>query len=257
MNLLDPEKIYEEFLPKLQQIVQESNGRIKDYYIYPQHRPGGLDLIYDYGRRRYPKRLKEFTRKPEDRAIYLNGIEVGFMISRVPYLHTDTWAGQGISIQIQNGSRPSIGPEQARPVAVNPKKRKRDDLGQEGEQNERNQIKNALIGHLSFLREEGISRDFKVDRYHQDDQYFMVSLNLDPRRKLNQLKMQTTKRITILNSSQKKNALKINIKSQGMQGRSQETFIDNQFNVPIGSVWTLSNESAAPAQFTLKISKSI
>jgi hypothetical protein len=62
-------------------------------------------LIYDYGNRRYPKRLKEVKRKPEDRAIYLNGVEIGFMIARVPYLHTDVWNGQGIALQQQNGAR--------------------------------------------------------------------------------------------------------------------------------------------------------
>lgn len=91
MKVLDPQRIQDEFVPKLKEIIANSNGRIEDFYLYPQHRPGGLDLIYDSGRRRYPKRLKEKKRKPEDRAIYLNGIEVGFMIARVPYLHTDCW----------------------------------------------------------------------------------------------------------------------------------------------------------------------
>ena len=67
-------------------------------------------MIYDSGRRRYPKRLKEKKRKVEDRAIYLNGIEVGYMVARVPYLHTDCWGNQGIALQVQNNqaSRESI-----------------------------------------------------------------------------------------------------------------------------------------------------
>ena len=111
LDVLNPDRIQDEFIPKLKEIITGSSGRIQDYYIYPQHRPGGLDLIYDYGRRRYPKRLKEYIRKPEDRAIYMNGVEIGFIISRVPYLHTDAWNGQGISLQWPNPNLSSILPQ--------------------------------------------------------------------------------------------------------------------------------------------------
>ena len=108
MNVLDSEEIQSDFLPKLKKIITESFGRIEDYYIYPQHRPGGLELIYDYGQRRYPKRLKEQVRKPEDRSIYLNGVEIGFVITRVPYLHTQVWPGQGINLQMRNPNQDEI-----------------------------------------------------------------------------------------------------------------------------------------------------
>jgi hypothetical protein len=167
MNVLDPKRIEDEFVPKLKEIIASSNGRIEDFYLYPQHRPGGLDLIYDSGRRRYPRRLKEKKRKPEDRAIYLNGIEVGFMIARVPYLHTDCWGNQGIGIQVQNqANRQSIVP-QVPPVIRNSKKRKLDETNQADEQ--ANPIKVALSEHLPFLKDDSASRaDFDVKLFSDD-----------------------------------------------------------------------------------------
>lgn len=37
-------------------------------------------MIHPNGRR-YPKRLKEYKPQPEDRAIILAGVEIGYMIS--------------------------------------------------------------------------------------------------------------------------------------------------------------------------------
>jgi hypothetical protein len=79
-------------VPRLQKLIDDSNGRIKGYYIWPQYLPGGIDKIYPNGRR-YPKRLKEYQHEPENKAIYLNGVEVGFVIPTVPYLHPDVWKG--------------------------------------------------------------------------------------------------------------------------------------------------------------------
>jgi len=51
-----------------------------------------MDLIYPNGRR-YPKRLREYKHKPENKAIILHGVEIGYMIPTVPFLHPDTWKG--------------------------------------------------------------------------------------------------------------------------------------------------------------------
>jgi hypothetical protein len=57
LNAIDPVRITNEFVPKLEKLIQESNGRLKSYYIWPHHLEGGMDLIYPGGRR-YPKRLR-------------------------------------------------------------------------------------------------------------------------------------------------------------------------------------------------------
>jgi hypothetical protein len=38
------------------------------------------------------------------------GVEVGFLIPSVPFLHPDTWKGQGISLQNAGINRTSIEP---------------------------------------------------------------------------------------------------------------------------------------------------
>ena len=60
---LRPEKIERLLIPRLQKLVSESNGRLKDFYIYPQHKVGGMEMIYENGRRRYPKREEKKFKK--------------------------------------------------------------------------------------------------------------------------------------------------------------------------------------------------
>ena len=57
LKAIDPVQIEEKFIPKLEKLVEESNGRLKGFFIWPHHRVGGEDLIYP-NNRRYPKRLK-------------------------------------------------------------------------------------------------------------------------------------------------------------------------------------------------------
>lgn len=84
--MISPENIKDSFVPLVKDFITQSNGRAKDFYLYPQHTPGGIDLMYDYGHRRYPKRLREVNRNPQDRAIILNGIEVGFFLADPPLI---------------------------------------------------------------------------------------------------------------------------------------------------------------------------
>ncbi len=65
-----------------------------------------MEEIYPNGRR-YPKRLKEYKHKLEDKAIYLGGIEVGYLISNVPYLNPDTWKGVGLPLSSLDGIKHS------------------------------------------------------------------------------------------------------------------------------------------------------
>lgn len=54
-------------------------------------------MIYPSGRR-YPKRLKLYKHQPENKAIFMGGVEIGYLIANVPYLHPDTWRGFGIPL---------------------------------------------------------------------------------------------------------------------------------------------------------------
>jgi hypothetical protein len=116
--------------------VKESNGRLKGYYIWPHHRIGGHELIYPEGRR-YPKRLRNFVPSLEDKVIYINGVDVGYMLPSVPNFHPETWRGQGIALQKQAGLRVSISPsrppvqmtqESKSKIEPNIKKRKAEDV---------------------------------------------------------------------------------------------------------------------------------
>jgi hypothetical protein len=48
--------------------------------------------------RRYPKRLKEYQHRAENKAIYFNGVEIGYLIYKVQFLNPDIWARQGVSL---------------------------------------------------------------------------------------------------------------------------------------------------------------
>lgn len=60
LQALDPAKLEQTLLPKLEKLIQDSNGRLKGYFIWPHHRVGGLEEIYLNGQRRYPKRLRQY-----------------------------------------------------------------------------------------------------------------------------------------------------------------------------------------------------
>jgi hypothetical protein len=59
--MLRPEVLEKELIPGLERIVQESQGRLKGFYLWPEHRMDGEDKLFEGGRRRYPKRLKEYN----------------------------------------------------------------------------------------------------------------------------------------------------------------------------------------------------
>lgn len=98
---IDPTQVEEKLIPRLEKMVRESEGRLKGFFIWPHHKVGGMEKIYANGRR-YPKRLREYKRQPEDKPIYLTGIEVGYLITNVPYLHPEAWKGAGLPLQIQS-----------------------------------------------------------------------------------------------------------------------------------------------------------
>jgi hypothetical protein len=62
-----------------------------------------MEQIYPNGSR-YPKRLKQYKHKYEDKAIYIGGVEVGYLIANVPYLNPDTWRATGMPLTTQSGA---------------------------------------------------------------------------------------------------------------------------------------------------------
>lgn len=71
-------------IPKLQNLVEKSEGALKGYHLFSS----GSN-----------KRTK-FTPSAEDKAIFIGGIQVGYMLSKVPWLNTNTWGGLGIALNV-------------------------------------------------------------------------------------------------------------------------------------------------------------
>ena len=95
VSLLQPAEIKQKLIPKLKQLIENSDGKLKGYYIWPHHLEGGMDRIYPQGRR-YPKRLRKYQPKPDDKVIKLHGVEIGYLIPTVPFLNCSTWKGIGL-----------------------------------------------------------------------------------------------------------------------------------------------------------------
>jgi hypothetical protein len=42
--------------------------------------------------------LKEFEPKHEDTPIYVRGVEIGYMVSKIPFLKAQVWGGYGVPL---------------------------------------------------------------------------------------------------------------------------------------------------------------
>jgi hypothetical protein len=84
-------------LPQLEEIVQNSDGRLERVFIWPNHRVEGNALVHP-NERRYPKRLKEFSPKHEDTPIFFSGVEIGYFVSKIPSLKSQLWGGYGVPL---------------------------------------------------------------------------------------------------------------------------------------------------------------
>jgi hypothetical protein len=83
-----------------------------------------------------------------------------------------------------------------------------------------------------------------------------VNLAVKPGRNL-AIMMPSMRLVTIQNSSQKKDTIRLNITNHlNKRNEYEEIFVNSSIKVPIGSMWTLSNVSSEPVVLTLKISKS-
>ena len=87
------DKIIEKLMPKLDKIVQKSNGLLKGFEIFDEFKPW---FVPDGGRPRRMRKLNNYG--PEDKAIMIGGFHVGHMISNIPWLNTNTWNCRGINI---------------------------------------------------------------------------------------------------------------------------------------------------------------
>lgn len=144
-------------------------------------------------------------------------MEVGYLIPTVPFLHPDTWRGNGISLEVQNAARAgSITPPPPKPAAgaPNPKKRKAnealnfgvglDDLSKTEEMFE-------VEKQLDFMRysiDKQADLPFTLQSITSDRDKLSVYLVLKPRKSL-VLKRVSTKPITIQNKFNTKKALKL------------------------------------------------
>ena len=150
----------------------------------------------------------------------------------------------------QNGAgRQSIGgqPEQqgAQPKQPVPKVAKKRGFAGEEQPEEEHFIKDILKQHLNFLVKDVSGGDFKVDGYDQDDQYYKVNMSLQPGKSMSQLMMPAAKIITIVNTEMRKKTLKITLKpDKNQRSKTSSHPVDQLFNVPIGMMWALTNESA-------------
>jgi len=149
-------------------------------------------------------------------------VEVGYLIPTVPFLHPDTWRGNGISLEVQNAARAgSITPSKPPPPkpapeagVPNPKKRKAnealnfgvglDDLSKTEEMFE-------VEKQLDFMRysiDKQADLPFTLQSITTDRGKLSVYLVLKPRKSL-VLKRVSTKPITIQNKFNTKKALKL------------------------------------------------
>lgn len=208
-------------MPKLEQIIRDSNGRLKSYFLWPHHLPGGEDRIYPMGRR-YPKRLREYKHEPEHKAIYINGVEVGYLIPTVPFLHPDTWRGNGIALELPNAARPGSITPVKQPAAPKPlvagvpnaKKRKAnealnfgaglDDLSKTEEMFE---VEKQLDFMRYSIEKEG-ELPFTLQSITSDRGKLSVYLVVKPKKSV-VLKRVSTKPITIQNKFNTTKALKL------------------------------------------------
>ena len=87
------DKMMEKLIPKLEELVQKSDGALKGFDIFDEFKPGYVDVG---SRPRRMRKLNKYT--PEDKAIMIGGFHVGHMLSNIPWLNTNTWKGRGLSI---------------------------------------------------------------------------------------------------------------------------------------------------------------
>ena len=77
-------------------IVKNSNGMLKGVYLFKDHGTFGDG-------KQYPKRERNPDKKrkinPEDKAIFVGGNHVGYLISNVPWLNPNTWKGLGLKLE--------------------------------------------------------------------------------------------------------------------------------------------------------------
>lgn len=207
--MIDPYELQRILIPRLEMLKLESNDKIKDFFIWPQYKVGGMELIYPNGRR-YPKRLRQYKHEPENKAIHINGIEIGFVISAVPFLHVESWKGIGIKINpitrasnvIQNKARPKSGEEAKK---GRPKKRSQADalklgIGMDDYHKEDGAF--VLEQHLHFLKDANKDNcPFDVNEIDKDfnqGKFYKVSIALKSNKEIQQ-KLPTVREITIEN----------------------------------------------------------
>lgn len=92
-----PDYIQNEFSKILSEIVEKSEGKFKSYKIYPEFWMGKEDN---------PRRRDGTYRMSlGDKPILLQGVEIGFLVRSVQYLHPSSWSGLGIPLKNEDRSQ--------------------------------------------------------------------------------------------------------------------------------------------------------
>ncbi|CDW84922.1 UNKNOWN [Stylonychia lemnae] len=276
---IDPKSIENVLIPKLEQLVLESNGRLEGIFIWPHYRAGGQDMIYPDGRR-YPKRLKLYNPKPEDKVIYLAGIDVGYLISGVPYLHPQTWKGPGIPLTAKKNSQYAqllsqnlerVKGDQAARTQSQPKQLQRQTAPNRQNQGRQNNKKRKagealnlgagmgdahkddamfqiekVLPFMRFKHDEKNSEYhpfeiLSIDKNYNDDKSYRINLALKPDLFL-EVKQQL-KQVDLINVNKVKNQLMVRYRAP-FQPKDRETSIYVNDSLKLGprSNWSLINE---------------
>lgn len=80
--LNDPKNnLIEDLKVKLSETVKNSNGMLRGFRLYKDNGTFGHGKYY-------PKRMRTYNPNPEDVGIFLGGVQIGYMVNNIPFLHT-------------------------------------------------------------------------------------------------------------------------------------------------------------------------
>ena len=101
--LASPGFVEEKVIPKLRAAIQQSEGRLKSFHLWPEFDPafrakGQQQRKGKEGR--YPTRQGGYRAKFGNSPILFGGIEIGMMEVSVPWLLPQSWKGLGIPLNL-------------------------------------------------------------------------------------------------------------------------------------------------------------
>ena len=119
---MGPGFIEEKIIPKLKVVIQQSEGRLKSFHLWPEFDPKvrAKGPTQRKGRGgRYPARQGGYEHKFGNTPIIFGGIEIGMMEVSVPWLLPQSWKGLGIPLNLLIDRRDQSIPRILRPQSNN------------------------------------------------------------------------------------------------------------------------------------------